>query len=164
MSDPIAHSWLVNIDGQLRCSCGFTTPMNFTTSTQVQAFALHEKSIKGETPLMSENEPEKPKEDTKEFLKKLSKKLEEDEEMSLLEMDTDTGLQHQRMLLARQLLDLSLQIGILYSEKNWEEFSKVVLDDKKLSGLVGDMILYSRTHDGPEPPDDYICDNCLDDE
>lgn len=104
-------------------------------------------------------EPEKKKEDTNELLAKLSKKLEEGDQFSLLDVDIEQGLQYQRMLLAQQLLNLSIQIGLLYSEDNWKEFSQMVTDDKKLSGLVGDMKLYLESQGGPDS-NDHVCDDC----
>lgn len=106
-------------------------------------------------------EPEKSKENTEELMAKLSKKLDEGDQFSLLKVDTEIGLQHQRMLLAQQLLGLSLQIGLLYSEDNWKEFGQIITDDKKLAGLVGDMKLYLESHRGPpSEDDDHICDDC----
>lgn len=103
-------------------------------------------------------EPEKSKENTNELMSKLSKKLDEGDQFSLLKVDTDMGLRHQRMLLVQQLVGLAIQIGFLFTEDNWKEVAQIATDDKKLAGLVGDFKLYLEAQDGP--PDDHICDDC----
>lgn len=94
------------------------------------------------------------KEKPSELLSKLSKKMEEGEQINLLEYPSDEGRYHEKMLNAIQLLQLSLELGIWYTDANWDQFFQIVQDEKKLLGLVGDMKLHVQLHHPGGPNDD----------
>lgn len=86
-------------------------------------------------------EPNDPKENIDDLLDKLGKKLDEDS-FNLLELGTEDGLKLERMHQAKLLLELCVYLGALFTEENWKQFAQLVLDDKKIARLIGDMKLH----------------------
>lgn len=78
------------------------------------------------------------------FLSKLSKKLENDDQLKLFNLASEEGKDLERMLRAKDLLEMSIHLGLIYSQYNWKEFLKLVLNDKKMSEVIGDMRMYIR--------------------
>lgn len=94
-------------------------------------------------------EPKKSKKDIEDLMSKLGKRLEDGEKFTLSGLASEDGLQYERMLRAQQLIGLSIRLSLPFSDDTWKEFGKLMLDDEKLSAILGDMKHY--VDDGPCP-------------